>query len=78
MGKENTECPSTISIRGYCARCQAPIFLNRTMDWYGNTVVTLNCWNGHYKWINIENIEEDLSPETREDLVTHIGFFTIT
>jgi hypothetical protein len=45
------------------------------MDVYGNTVATLNCWNGHYKWINFENIEKDLPVETREDLVTHIGFF---
>jgi len=67
-----------IDIRGYCHKCQAPVFLNRTMDWYGNSVVTLNCWNGHYKWINIENIEEDLPAETREDLIAHIGFFTVT
>jgi len=66
-----------VDIRGYCDRCQGPIFLNRTMDVYGNTVVTLNCWNGHYKWINFENLEKDLPVETREDLVTHIGFFTV-
>jgi len=68
---------STTEIRGCCDKCQAPIFLNRIMDWYGNSIVTLNCWNGHYKWINIENIEEDLPAETKEDLVTHIGFFTV-
>ncbi len=67
-----------IDIRGECERCQAKLFLNRTIDWYGNTVVTLNCWNGHYKWINIENIEHDLPVETKQDLVTHIGFFTIS
>ena len=67
-----------IDIRGECERCQAKIFLNRTIDWYGNTVVTLNCWNGHYKWINIENIEQDLPVETKQDLVTHIGFFAIS
>ena len=66
-----------VEIRGYCQKCQAPVFLNRTMDVYGNSVVTLNCWNGHYKWINIENIEEDLPVETKEDLVTHIDFFTV-
>lgn len=65
-----------IDIRGYCDKCKAPIFLNRTMDVYGNDVVTLNCWNGHYLWINIENLKEDLPVETREDLVTHIGFFS--
>ncbi len=67
-----------IDIRGECEKCQAKLFLNRTIDWYGNTVVTLNCWNGHYKWINIENIEQDLPVETKQDLVTHIGFFTIS
>jgi hypothetical protein len=50
------------------------------MDWYGNTVLSLNCWNGHYQWINIENIEEskNLAPETRRDLVAHIGFFDLS
>ena len=69
-------------IQGRCDKCQGPIFLNRSMDWYGNNVVTLNCWNGHYKWINIENLEnletrEDLAPETKRDLVTHISFFNL-
>jgi hypothetical protein len=67
-----------IDIRGKCQRCQAALFLNRTIDWYGNTVVTLNCWNGHYKWVNIENIEKDLPVETKQDLVTHIGFFSVS
>ena len=33
-----------------------------------------------YQWINIENIEEakDLAPETKRDLVTHIGFFDLS
>ena len=49
------------------------------MDWYGNSIVTLNCWNGHYKWINIENLDanEELAPETKRDLVTHISFFKL-
>ena len=66
-------------IQGHCDKCQGPIFLNRSMDWYGNSIVTLNCWNGHYKWINIENLDacEDLAPETKRDLVTHISFFNL-
>lgn len=49
------------------------------MDWYGNNVTTLNCWNGHYKWINVENLDacEELAPETKRDLVTHISFFNL-
>ena len=67
-------------IHGYCEKCEAPVFLNNSDDQYGNTVNTLNCWNGHYQWINIENIEEakDLAPETKRDLVTHIGFFDLS
>ena len=66
-------------IQGRCDKCQGPIFLNRSMDWYGNSIVTLNCWNGHYKWINIENLDtrEDLAPETKRDLVTQISFFNL-
>jgi hypothetical protein len=66
-------------IQGRCDKCKGPIFLNRSMDWYGNSIVTLNCWNGHYKWINIENLDacEDLAPETKRDLVTHISFFNL-
>ena len=66
-------------IQGRCDKCQGPIFLNRSMDWYGNSIVTLNCWNGQYKWINIENLDtrEDLAPETKRDLVTHISFFNL-
>ncbi|QPJ63975.1 MAG: hypothetical protein G3M78_00540 [Candidatus Nitrohelix vancouverensis] len=66
-----------IKIHGFCQKCEAPIFLESTMDSYGNTVATLHCWNGHYKWINIENIAEDLPVETRNDIVTHISFFSL-
>ncbi len=66
-------------IHGRCQKCEGPIFLNSTMDCYGNTVLTLNCWNGHYQWINIENLEEckELALETKRDLVTHISFFNL-
>ena len=66
-----------------CQRCQAPLFLNETTDWYGNSVVTLNCWNGHYSWIKIEDIEElepirqEVVVETKPSPVVHIGFFSV-
>lgn len=72
---EGTGC---MRIHGHCNKCQAPIFLNKTIDWYGNSVITLNCWNGHYKWINIEDIEEDIKIEPEKNLVTFIGFFDAT
>ncbi len=68
-------------IHGHCERCQAPVFLNRSDDEYGNSVMTLNCWNGHYRWINIEGIESDISVEikikTSKPLVTRISFFNL-
>lgn len=66
---------NTIEIHGLCNRCSAPIFLNYCTDWYGNSVITLNCWNGHYKWIEFENIEQDLHLDPETQLVTYIGFF---
>lgn len=62
---------------GSCNKCQAPVFLNQTTDWYGNTVVTLNCWNGHYKWIRIEDLEEDIKVAVDADIVSHISFFEV-
>ena len=64
-----------------CDKCQAPIFLNRTIDCYGNIVATLNCWNGHYKWIEIENLQEDIEIDKstvkskKKDIIAYLGFF---
>ncbi len=44
--------------------------------------MTLNCWNGHYKWIHIEDIEEIETVQTQnppeKKLVTYIGFFDLS
>ena len=66
-----------MKVQGNCYRCHAPVFLNRTVDWYGNTVKTLNCWNGHYAWINIEDLENhEIENElaVKMNPVIHIGF----
>ena len=66
-----------MKLQGNCHRCQAPVFLNQTVDWYGKTVMTLNCWNGHYQWINIEDLEDlDIENELAIEAnpVVHIGF----
>ncbi len=68
---------SHMKIRGYCLKCDAPIFMNQSTDCYGNTVTTLNCWNGHYKWIKIEDVEECLKVDPDKNLVKHIGFFNV-
>ena len=69
--------------RKKCQRCKAPLFLNQTTDWYGNSVLTLNCWNGHYSWIKIEDIEElepvqpEIQVESNTAAVAYIGFFSL-
>tara|TARA_B100000586_G_C20045873_1_gene399837 strand:+ start:491 stop:724 length:234 start_codon:yes stop_codon:yes gene_type:complete len=68
-------------IQGYCEKCEAPVFLNNSDDQYGNTVTTLNCWNGHYAWVNIEGIESDLPIESKKQFaasfVKKISFFKL-
>ncbi len=66
-----------MEIQGYCQTCEGPVFLNQCSDWYGNTILTLNCWNGHYKWIDIQNIEETLHIDPETNVVTYIGFFDV-
>ena len=65
----------------YCKKCEAPVFLNNSDDQYGNTVITLNCWNGHYAWIKIEGIESDLPVGSQAQapvpLVKRISFFKL-
>lgn len=65
----------SMKIHGHCHKCRAPIFLNQCTDWYGNTVLSLNCWNGHYKWIEIEDIDKEFKIEPETNIVTYIGFF---
>ena len=71
----------TMDSRKNCLRCQAPLFLNQTIDWYGNSVVTLNCWNGHYSWIKIEGIEEpsksEIPMEPKVEAIAYVGFFKL-
>ena len=60
-----------------CNKCKGPVFLNRVIDSFGNSVVSLNCWNGHYEWIEIENIEfeEDIKvKKASKGLILHISF----
>ncbi len=52
--------------------------MNQSTDWFGNSVMSLNCWNGHYKWICIKDVEESIKIDPEKKLVTHIGFFNVT
>ncbi len=64
-------------LKGQCPKCQAPVFLNECSDWYGNTFMSLNCWNGHYKWLEVQEIEEKLEIDPETNIVSYIGFFDL-
>lgn len=64
-----------MKIQSICNRCQAPIFFDRIIDSFGNIVLTLHCWNGHYEWIEFENIEEETAKDPKNDLILYLGFF---
>ena len=72
---------SIYEIQGHCQRCGGPVFLNRSDDHHGNTVAALNCWNGHYYWVNVEGIESDLPAEkaaqASKTFVRKISFFKL-
>jgi len=68
-----------MNIKSKCNKCKAPVFFNRAYDYYGNSVLTLNCWNGHYEWIEIENIdfEEENKNKVKDasnGLILYMGF----
>lgn len=63
-----------------CTKCEAPLFFNRVIDSFGNSVVSLNCWNGHYEWIEFEDIIGEIelqaeSKEKKDDLIVYMGLF---
>lgn len=52
--------------------------MNQCTDWFGNCVMTLSCWNGHYEAISIKDVEESIKADPEKKLVTYIGFFNVT
>jgi len=65
-----------MKIQCYCKKCKAPVFLNRIIDSLGNTVLTLNCWNGHYEWIEFENIVEEDRKVAKNDLILYLDIIS--
>ena len=65
-------------IHGRCACCAAPVYFTRIIDWDGNRVNTLHCWNGHYESLSVEHVstdrEETLTQEQVEAILPFIGF----
>ena len=69
-------------IHGRCAHCQAPIYFSQTIDWEGNRVNTLHCWNGHYSSVELEDLAldpaEGLTREQIEEIMPFIGLIELT
>lgn len=60
---------------GYCALCAGPVYFSRTIDWEGNRVNALQCWNGHYESIEIEHFNlPDEGALSREEIEKILPF----
>jgi hypothetical protein len=84
MGKRYTYAGDTLRfdvIHGRCVHCGAPIYFSQTIDWEGNRVNSLHCWNGHYKSVEIDHLVlapgEGLSREQIEEIMPFIGFIKL-
>ncbi len=66
---------------GCCAICDGPVYFSRVIDWEGNRVNTLHCWNGHYESIEIDHIKaaptESLTPKDIERILPFIDFIRL-
>jgi len=64
-------------IYGRCAKCDGPVYFTRVIDWEGNRVNTLHCWNGHYEKIDIDNyIAADGGAITSEQIMDILPFIS--
>ena len=65
-------------LTGSCATCDGPVYLSRIIDSEGNRVNALQCWNGHYKTLEIDHTdvhrEEKLTREQVEKIIPFLGF----
>lgn len=68
-------------LRGICAICSGPVYFSRVIDWEGNRVNTLHCWNGHYESIEIDHVDvlpdDKLTAEHIEEIIPFIDFIRL-
>lgn len=63
-------------LHGKCAVCEGPVYFSRTIDWEGNRINALQCWNGHYESVEIDHtdflIHRDLTREEIEKILPFV------
>lgn len=59
-----------------CNRCGGPVSANNVIDLYGNKVISVGCWNGHYEKMEIEGIESNYIKQKIKEAIPFVGFFT--
>jgi len=64
-------------LHGRCSLCDGPVYFSRTIDWEGNRVNALQCWNGHYENIEVDHADflhvRDLTKEEIEKILPFVG-----
>ncbi|VAX18058.1 hypothetical protein MNBD_NITROSPINAE04-1413 [hydrothermal vent metagenome] len=77
----NTDTIRFDMLYGRCAKCEGPVYFSQVIDWEGNKVSALQCWNGHYEHIKAETFvfpdDRELSREEIEEILPFIGFIRI-
>jgi len=65
-------------LNGSCAICDGPVYFSRVIDWEGNRVNTIHCWNGHYESIEIDHYQAHgngkLTTEQIERIIPFMSF----
>ena len=58
-----------------CRKCGGPVLSNDIIDCYGNSVISLGCWNGHYEKMEIEGTENYSLKRKIKEAIPFVGFF---
>ncbi|MBI4828057.1 MAG: hypothetical protein HY804_04500 [Nitrospinae bacterium] len=65
-------------LRGSCAKCEGPVYFTQVIDWEGNRVNAVQCWNGHYESLEIDHFlpvaPGELTREQVEEILPFVDF----
>lgn len=57
------------AIYGYCERCEAPVFLEVTLDPLAYKVHSYRCWNGHVGRLEVEHLSPMPRANSQDNVV---------